>query len=87
MAADRPIMDLIGPLSGTTGPLHPAIGRHWYWCREHQRAEYVGWAMIGCIRIGPFMSEREANRLAGLEAGTTKGPAVLVNPLGVEVEQ
>lgn len=43
---------------------NPKMGDHWYWCRHHKRAEHVGWAMIGCVRVGPFMSQREALRLA-----------------------
>lgn len=44
---------------------HPAMGDHWYWCRRHQQAEHCDWAMDGCVRIGPFMTKSEADRLAG----------------------
>lgn len=66
------------------GLQHEKMGDHWYWCRAHGRAENVGWAMDGCVRVGPFMSEREANRLKG---APYKGPYSGAHPpLGMEVE-
>lgn len=64
--ADRPldVYDIAG-LRGNKP--HTAMGNHWYWCRWHKRPEHVDWAMAECVRIGPFMSEREAERLAGAE--------------------
>lgn len=59
----------------------------WFWCRQHERAEhvsepttraYAGWKE--CIRIGPFMSEREALRLSVV----TRYPQTA---LGVEIEE
>lgn len=32
----------------------------WFWCRAHYRPELGSWAMMNCIRVGPFMSESEA---------------------------
>lgn len=65
---------------------------HWYWCRRHERAEHAGDKptdrVIGesdwsdCIRIGPFMSEKEANRCGG----TTRHFKFL-QPLGMEIEK
>lgn len=61
---------------------HAKMGDHWYWCRHHRRAEHVGWAMDGCIRVGPFMSEREATILRREHPEYPEGD----KPLGMEVE-
>lgn len=48
---------------------------HWYWCRQHSRAEHAtapaAWPndnglVVDCVRVGPFMSETEANIAGGL---------------------
>lgn len=70
---------------------------HWYWCRRHERAEHVSQAphhsegatdsgthSTPCIRVGPFMSEREANRLHG---HSEDGRVIWDKPLGMEVER
>lgn len=87
MTMDRPlgIADLY-----RERPIAPYPTDHWYWCRQHERAEhvsepttraYAGWKE--CTRIGPFMSEREALRLTTLGAPYGK----TVKHLGMEVEQ
>lgn len=78
------ILDLLNPIIAinSAAPAHEKLGDHWYWCRAHQRAEHVGWAMDGCVRIGPFMTEDEAGRLAG--AGQV-GQKLTRPPLGMEV--
>lgn len=51
---------------------------HWYWCRRHEKAEPVNEPTVrelmqatgapysdgDCVRVGPFMTEWEANRLS-----------------------
>lgn len=93
---DRPlgIADLLHP--GEAALFSEGITRpgsdSWYWCRQHKRAEHVSvppaWPnnnglVVDCVRIGPFMSEREANRLGFAATGTND----LRRPLGMEVEQ
>jgi hypothetical protein len=84
------IADLIlQPLAGAPTP------DHWYWCRIHEKAEHVSDPVIrkhvpfgdktrvtvACIRIGPFMSDTEAQRLS--RGGTEGRP---IDPLGMDVE-
>lgn len=91
---DRPlgIADLGVPSTLMNMPL--AAGDHWYWCRRHERAEHVNQPVHSwydeaeqrhksCIRIGPFMSEREANILAGDRSEVNRRT---IEPLGMEVE-
>lgn len=69
------------------------LNDHWYWCRRHEKAENVSEPTmhygianpIHCIRIGPFMSEREANRL-GANYDLPEAQPRRVPPLGMEVE-
>jgi hypothetical protein len=84
---DRPldVYDISGMRPRQTDQ-NPTMGDHWYWCRQHERAEHVGWTMISCVRIGPFMSEREANRLAGQGTTVHGTTLVLTVSLGMEVE-
>lgn len=73
-------------------PVAPYPGDHWYWCRRHEKAERSTEPVNAdpsrqhswCIRIGPFMTEREANRLRVGE----EGDEVLAEyrPLGMEIE-
>lgn len=70
-----------------------AYDEYWLWCRRHKqsvksgfRCNDGGWPthwfpLDGCIRIGPFMSEREANRLTGNQPAGYGAWA-----LGMEVE-
>lgn len=80
---DRPldVYDIAG-MRPKQNDRNPAMADHWYWCRRHQRAEHSGWAMDGCVRIGPFMSEAEAERLSGIGG---QNPAN--GPLSMEVER
>lgn len=32
----------------------------WWWCRYHRRPELGSWAMMDCVRVGPFVSEDES---------------------------
>jgi hypothetical protein len=82
----RPICTIdIAPVPGY--PQHEKMGDHWYWCRQHLRAEHSGWAMGGCVRIGPFVTEREANRLEGVSTlDVVDGEWVDIPPLGMDVE-
>jgi hypothetical protein len=55
-----------------TAARRPILADHWYWCRKHRCAEHVGANMnpnrdpwVYCVRVGPFMSQREAQRLDG----------------------
>lgn len=53
--------------------LHNTLPEHWYWCRRHEKAERSTEPINAdpsrqdswCIRIGPFMTEAEAERLSG----------------------
>lgn len=67
---------------------------YWTWCRRHQKAEHVSERTTAihstdgvaahtevCVRIGPFMSAREANRLGEI------GYIGSRPPLGMEVEE
>lgn len=70
----------------------------WFWCRRHKQSVKVEepctaqdqvtyeFPLEDCIRIGPFMSEREANRLRGSRWDTRLGMQV-IESLGMEVEQ
>lgn len=58
--------DLNGLRQSVGLPQHPLFGEAWFWCRVHERGEHIGWTMVGCARIGPFMSEAEAEKCTGL---------------------
>lgn len=47
---------------GTLAKVEGRPGYHdcWFWCRRHHRPEPGGWTMINCVRVGPFVSEDEA---------------------------
>lgn len=51
---------------GVTEILHADDGAYyheaWWWCRYHFRPELGSWTAMNCIRIGPLMSEDEAER-------------------------
>lgn len=68
----------------------------WYWCRRHEQAARadrkcstaddfgsIEYAQNLCIRVGPFMTEHEAQRLNGHALYRNIGGYM---PLGMEVE-
>lgn len=98
--ADRPlgISDLHEAVRLRYTPYGPDISETWYWCRVHSPEKgperirdgggyYPTGQLPGddCIRVGPFMSEREANRLS--DDGTGAMGYTHDNPLGMEVER
>lgn len=75
--------------------VNPLDEDHWCWCRRHEEAEHVSTPTkreqdrtISCIRIGPFMSEREANRLGEIQVtlSPVSGHYRTRKALGMEVE-
>lgn len=67
------IVDLFNNL-----PPEPIVDNLWYWCRLHERTEqWVDVTKNFCVRVGPFMTQQEANRLADDEYSA---------PLGMFVE-